>query len=64
MQPLLKCSGRQDVVCYYRGFVEDVVEDVAHISFKRFGEKVTEEYDLVKEEFVKEELKDIQIVKK
>lgn len=61
-QPAIMCSGRKNVECYYRGVVTGLNETHARIQFKRYGEDVEHFYDLDKDEFVDDELKDIQIL--
>ena len=62
-QPIFKCSGRDDVTCYYKGTVTQVFANCVRISFKYKGEYRENLYDIVNNTFVKEELKDIKIVK-
>ena len=62
VQPAIICSGRKEVVCYYRGVVTGVSKNLRRIQFKRYGETVEHWYDTITKEFVDEELKDVQIL--
>lgn len=44
-QPQFKCSGRDDVTCYYRGEILEEESDSYLIKFKYKGEWLTEWYD-------------------
>ena len=62
IQPAIKCSGRGDVSCHYRGKVVALQFGYALIEFKQYGEVIEGHYDLVSKEFKEEEYKDIKIV--
>lgn len=44
-QPQFKCSGRDDVTCYYRGEILKEESDSYLIKFKHKGEWLVEWYD-------------------
>ena len=66
-QPLLKCSGRDDVTCYYRGRIVDSCLEYIRIQFKYKGELVTKTYWLSDTEeephrgFTEPEFEDIRL---
>lgn len=62
IQPAIKCSGRRNVVCYYKGKVVEISNDKAFILFKQRGESILGMYDMTKEEFVHREMKDIKLL--
>lgn len=44
VQPFIKCGGRDDVSCYYRGTILEENGDILKIQFKYKGRLITEEY--------------------
>ena len=61
IQPSLMCSGRRETTCYYRGRVIEVIDNKAIISFRRYGELISAEYDLIKDTFIDPEFEDIKV---
>lgn len=61
IQPHIKCSGRGDVKCYYRGKVSIVNKDIIGVIFKYKGKNIEALYSISRNEFYNEELKDIKI---
>lgn len=61
IQPSFICNGRRETTCYYRGRVIEVKDNIAIISFKRYGELISAEYDLIKDMFIDPEFEDIKI---
>ncbi len=59
-QPQFKCSGRDNVTCYYRGKIVKETKTSYLIEFKYKGNTLIELYDKV-EGFNDPELKDIKI---
>ena len=39
VQPAIKCSGRDEVTCYYRGIVESKFDHLIQIKIKSKGEE-------------------------
>lgn len=66
VQPNIKCSGRDDVTCYYRGKIIETLEDSVFIEFKYKGRLERELYYSNLSDlgigFYKEEFRDIKIV--
>ncbi len=59
-QPDIKCGGRGDVSCHYRGVIEKVNGDLLTITFKYKGETLTEDYH-IHLGFINEEISDIKL---
>lgn len=65
IQPQFKCSGRDEVTCFYRGKIIAKLEDSLLIEFKYNKEIKKELYYIsgsLYEGFFSEELKDIKII--
>lgn len=64
IQPKIKCAGRDDVTCHYRGKVIRINESLheALITFKMYGVEVIGSYDLQAKQFRNPEFKEIRIV--
>lgn len=61
-QPIIKCNGRSEVICFYRGKVVDIKLYHIKIEFKYKGNLVDYWYNVINNSFVEEELKDIKII--
>lgn len=63
VQPAIKCSGRDDVTCHYRGTIigVDLKDRFVQIEFKKYGESVNDIFDLQLGSFVHHDYKDIQV---
>lgn len=66
VQPNIKCAGRDDVTCYYRGKIIEILEDSVFIEFKYKGRLERELYYSSLSDlgigFYKEDFRDIKIV--
>jgi len=63
VQPKIKCSGRDDVSCHYRGIVTHVIlPGFVTIKFKQHGQWIEALYNEHAQQFDKEEYKDIKVV--
>lgn len=51
-QPMIKCSGRDTVTCYYRGKLISFTDSVLEIEFKFNNETVVGVYDRLNEEWI------------
>lgn len=66
VQPNIKCIGRDDVTCHYRGKIIETLEDSILIEFKYKGKLERQLYYFnfpnLGEGFYKESLRDIKII--
>lgn len=65
IQPQFKCSGREEITCFYRGKVIEKLDDCILISFKYKKEKIQSLYYIsgsLSPGFFEEEIKDIKII--
>ncbi len=62
VQPAIKCSGRKDVVCHYRGRVIETYNQFAFIQFTKHHQEVVGCYDAFKECFIDDDYKDIKLM--
>lgn len=60
VQPEIKCAGRDDVVCHYRGRVVEESEDGMLIKFRHKGQTIERWYG--PNGFEEPELADIKVV--
>lgn len=63
IQPYIKCGGRDDVKCHYRGKIIGCGDNCFIIQFKYKGEVIERLYYLDGTGFHEDELKDIKLVK-
>lgn len=62
-QPVIKCGGRDDVECYYRGLIKHEDDYTYYILFKYKGQLIFEPYDKSIDAFLDIKLKDIKLVR-
>lgn len=62
VQPAIKCSGREDVTCYYRGRV--IKEDGygMHVQIKQHGQEVTIYYDKESDRVLTDDFEDLVLL--
>lgn len=61
IQPKIKCSGRNEVKCFYKGKVVDEKQFNIKIEFKYKGEIIEHWYNVITDSFSEDYLKDIKI---
>jgi hypothetical protein len=61
-QPVIKCSGRDDIECYYRGKVLSESDTRMLIEFKSFGEVVAATFNKETNRFESPQWFDLKIV--
>jgi ribosomal protein L19 len=66
VQPVIKCSGREDVTCHYKGeiiAIQGIECQIAIvIRFRYKGNEVEDWYDMNYQQFNNKEYKDIKIL--
>jgi hypothetical protein len=60
--PNIRCSGRKDVSCYYRGKVLKETDEYMIIEFKIHGQTIKEEWDKKLNCFKPHSIQDIKLV--
>lgn len=63
VQPKIKCSGRDDVTCFYRGKIVEELPDVWVVQFKSYNQTIKAIFDKKTYICLTENYQDLKIIK-